>query len=292
MVAAAVGATILVGRWVDPAWEVAAIVLAVMLPVTLVVVRGPLAPVLAMFRALAGTVTSYKDGDFAFSLAWEPNDARLGVLSRRAQRARRHAARQREALRAARELLLDTMVQNTLVAMLLVDPSGRVVYGNPRAQAGREGRRLEGVLLADILRARAGAAARGGRAGGDGLFIVERDGEEDVYYLARSGFLAERARASSCSCCARSAVSLHRAAGAQVVSCDPRDQPRANNSLAPIASARAPGRRARRARHVRPAREGNARRSRSARSTSRGLIQGYAKFAKPAHRRAGADRVA
>jgi len=52
---------------------------ALLVPLSLYVAHRLLAPVPAMFRALAGTVMSYRDGDFSFSLAWRRYDE-LGEL--------------------------------------------------------------------------------------------------------------------------------------------------------------------------------------------------------------------
>jgi nitrogen fixation/metabolism regulation signal transduction histidine kinase len=166
------------------AWWIA---LAIALPVAAYVARRALAQPLAMFRALTGTVTSYRDGDFAFSLAWKRNDE-LGDLVA-AHNELGDTLREQRVELVQRELLLDTMVQNTPVAMLLVDPGGRIAYGNLAARKlVGGGRRLEGQAL-DALLAQAPEPLRDAVArGGDGLFAVEREGEEDVYYLARSGF--------------------------------------------------------------------------------------------------------
>ncbi|MBL9015156.1 MAG: PAS domain-containing sensor histidine kinase [Myxococcales bacterium] len=188
---ALVGLGIALGVWLGTQlaspWLAAGITAAIMIPLTAVVVLSVLAPMTAMFRALAGTVTSYKDGDFAFSLAWKPNDE-LGDLVSAHNALGDTLRRQRETL-VHRELLLDTMVQNTPVAMLLVDPGGHVVYGNLAARkllAG--GRRLEGTLLSSLLDAAPEPLREAVARGGDGLFVVESDDEEETYYLARSGF--------------------------------------------------------------------------------------------------------
>jgi nitrogen fixation/metabolism regulation signal transduction histidine kinase len=140
-----------------------------------------------MFRALAGTVTSYRDGDFAFSLAWKSNDE-LGDLVAAHNALGDTLRKQRESL-VQRELLLDTMVQNTPVAMLLCDGAGHVVYGNLAARKLLHGgRRLEGILLPVLLEAAPESLREAIARGGDGLFVVERDDEEDIFYLARSGF--------------------------------------------------------------------------------------------------------
>ena len=189
LVTAAVGLTLVVEDGVGSRWSTVAIVLAVMLPLTLVLMRGPLAPVLAMFRALSGTVTSYRDGDFAFSLAWPRNDE-LGDLVVAHNALGDTLRRQRETL-VQRELLLDTMVQNTPVAMMLCDPGGFVVYGNLAARKLLGGgRRLEGTKLERLLEAAPDGLREAIARGGDGLLVVEREDEEEeeVFYLARSGF--------------------------------------------------------------------------------------------------------
>ncbi|MBV8757869.1 MAG: ATP-binding protein [Deltaproteobacteria bacterium] len=167
-------------------WD-AALGLLVLVPVTAFVVRRPLAPMASMFRALAGTVSSYKDGDFAFSLAWHRDDE-LGELVSAHNALGDTLRNQREAL-VHRELLLDRMVQNTPVAMLLVDPLGHIVYANVAArQLLGEGRRLEGTLMPAVLAAAPEALREAIGRGGDGLFAVPDGDEEQIYYLARSGF--------------------------------------------------------------------------------------------------------
>ncbi len=168
-------------------WLAAALALLITTPPALYLLHRSLAPVLAMFRALAGTVTSYRDGDFAFSLHWPSNDE-LGDLVEAHNALGRTLRGQRLEL-VQRELLLDTMVQNTPVAMLLADPGGRIVYANLAARKLlNEGRRLEGTHLDDLLEA-SPPALREALAGGDGLFAVPASGgDDDVYHLARRGF--------------------------------------------------------------------------------------------------------
>jgi nitrogen fixation/metabolism regulation signal transduction histidine kinase len=179
MVVVAVVATLALAAY----GTVAALVLVVVVPMTAYLVRRPLAPMAAMFRALAGTVSSYKDGDFAFSLAWRRDDE-LGELVDAHNALGDTLRDQREAL-VHRELLLDRMVQNTPVAMLLVDPTGHVVYANVAArQLLGEGRRLEGTLLPALLAGAPEALREAIARGGDGLF----EADEDIYYLARSEF--------------------------------------------------------------------------------------------------------
>jgi signal transduction histidine kinase len=93
---------------------------------------------------------------------------------------------------AQRELLLDTMVQNTPVAMLLCR-GDNVVYANLAARRLLNGgRRMDGLSLSGVLQ-RAPAVAEAVARGGDGLFAVaaedaDDDDAEDVYHLARRPF--------------------------------------------------------------------------------------------------------
>jgi len=187
LVVAAIAAALALRDWLGDPVVAGAIAAPVFLVLALWVVRRALVPVAAMFRALAGTVTSYRDGDFAFSLAWPRNDE-LGDLVAAHNALGDTLRGQRETL-VHRELLLDTMVQNTPVAMLLCDPGGHIVYGNLAArQLLAGGRRLEGQRFEALLAAAPESLREAVARGRDGLFAVERDGEEEIYYLARNGF--------------------------------------------------------------------------------------------------------
>ena len=166
---------------------VGCLALLAMLPLTVWMVRRRLRPVLSLFRALAGTVVSYREGDFSFGLNWRDNDE-VGDLVRAHNELGDVLREQRLGL-VQRELLLDTMVQNTPVAMLLVADGGPIVYANLAArQLLNQGRKLEGRTQAAIL-ANAAAPLRDAiERGGDGLFTVGTEDEEEIYHLARRSF--------------------------------------------------------------------------------------------------------
>lgn len=179
-------AVVLQTRLDDP-WVAAAASLAVTLPLAWYLLHRGLAPVLAMFRALAGTVSSYRDGDFAFGLRW-PYDDELGELVQ-AHNSLGDLLRDQRLSLVQRELLLDTMVQNTPVAMLLCDARGHVVYANVAARKLlNEGRRLTGLTLEQILENAPQPLCEAVARGGDGLFAVPGDDGEEIYHLARRGF--------------------------------------------------------------------------------------------------------
>ncbi|HZX77469.1 sensor histidine kinase [Lysobacter sp.] len=170
-----------------PAWQAGLLTVALVLPLLLYHVRRAFAPMNSLFRALAGTVASYRDGDFSFSLAW-PARGELGELVEAHNRLSEALREQRLTL-VQRELLLDTMVQNTPVAMLLIDPGDHVVHSNlaARKMLG-DGRRLEGLTFADILERAPDELREAIDRGGDGMFSVGSEDNEEVYHLARRRF--------------------------------------------------------------------------------------------------------
>ncbi len=183
---AAASLAVLLMQWL-PAW--AAIMLAVALPAPLLLyhVRRVFAPVRSLFRALAGSVASYREGDYSSGIAWQgrgelrelvDSHNRLGDVLRE----------QRLAL-VQRELLLDTMVQNMPVAMILVDPARRVVLGNlaARKMLG-EGRKLEGQSFDTLIENTGDAVRDAFSRGADGMFTVGLDDNEDIYHLSRRTF--------------------------------------------------------------------------------------------------------
>ena len=171
---------------------VLAVCLLCVLPLSIITIRAELETMLSLFRALTGTVTSYQDGDFSFSLHWQQNDELSDLVA--AHNALGDVLRKQRLDLVQRELLLDTMVQNTPVAMLLVSEGGPVVYANIAArQLLNQGRRLEGHRLAEVLRHSAPALVEALARGGDGLFTTSGNEDpggdmEEVFHLARRSF--------------------------------------------------------------------------------------------------------
>ncbi|NZA25578.1 ATP-binding protein [Luteimonas sp. SJ-92] len=185
MLGAAALALLLV-RWL-PGWAAVAIAVAAPLPLLLLQIRLVLAPARSLFRALSGSVASYRDGDFSFGVSWG-GGGELGDLVAAHNRLGDVLREQRTGI-VQRELLLDTMVQNTPVAMLLLDSGRRIVHGNIAARKLLgDGRRLEGQSF-DALLARSPEALREAVArGGDAMFGVGDQDSEDIYHLSRRAF--------------------------------------------------------------------------------------------------------
>ena len=184
---AAAGSAVAVAAWLDEPWAGAVGGLMVGLVVGAVSMQRMLAPMLSMFRALAGTALSYRDGDYSFGLSWPRRDE-LGDLVD-AHNAIGTALREQQLDLVQRELLLDTMVQNTPVAMILLDPSRRVVFANLAARRlVGHGRRIEGQSLDALADALAPALADALRVGEPGVFACGEGDDEEVYHLSASGF--------------------------------------------------------------------------------------------------------
>lgn len=184
---AAVLATLLLTRWLPP-WLAALSGMVVGVIAASVLAWQVLGGVRALFRTLAGTVAAYRDGDFSFGIHWD-GAADLAELVA-AHNALGDVLRdQRQAL-VQRELLLDTVLQNTPVAMLLLDPSRHVVLGNLAARRLLgEGRRLEGRAFEAVLDGVDPAVREAFSRRLDGLFTVGRAEAEEIYHLARRHFL-------------------------------------------------------------------------------------------------------
>ena len=167
---------------------VGALTLLLMVPLSLAVFHKLLQPVLSLFRALAGTVATYRDGDYSFSLHWPYEDELQDLVQ--AHNALGDVLREQRLGLVQRELLQDTMLQNTPVAMLLVCDGGPVVYANIAArQMLYDGRRMEGLSLPDLLSTVTMPLREALERGGDGLFTVASEHDEETYHLARRSFI-------------------------------------------------------------------------------------------------------
>lgn len=185
--AAAAALAVWLATFLPNAWHAIAISAGVLVPLAIYHVRRTLAPMHSLFRALAGTVASYRDGDYSFGLSWK-GKGELGELVASHNLLGEALREQRLAL-VQRELLLDTLVQNTPVSMVLIDPGRHVVLANlaARKMLG-DGRRLEGHDF-DALVAQAPEEFREAfERGGDGMFSVGEQDQEEIYHLARRQF--------------------------------------------------------------------------------------------------------
>jgi nitrogen fixation/metabolism regulation signal transduction histidine kinase len=185
-VAIAAIATATLMRWMPP-WVAVAIAAALATGIGALSLWWTVAPMRSLFRALAGVVASYRDGDFSFNIVWDRHADLIDLVD--AHNALGNTLREQRLSLVQRELLLDTLVQNTPVAMTLLDESQRIVLGNLAARKLLgDGRRLEGHDFDAVLERAPQALRDAFTHGGDGIFAVGSEDSEDIYHLSRRVF--------------------------------------------------------------------------------------------------------
>jgi nitrogen fixation/metabolism regulation signal transduction histidine kinase len=147
-------------------------------------------PIQQMLRALSGTVASYREGDFSLSLVADRDDE-LGELMT-AHNELAAALREQRAHLVQRELLLDTVMQNSPVALVLVDANDRVAYANIASRHLLSGgRSLQGLKFKDALTQTPAALQGAAAEEGDSLFSTEIDGVEETFHLSQRAFILQ-----------------------------------------------------------------------------------------------------
>jgi two-component system, NtrC family, nitrogen regulation sensor histidine kinase NtrY len=184
---AACALTALLAYWLPSVWYAAAATILLLAIPTLWIAQSTLKPLQSLLRALSGGVASYRDGDFSTSLATTRRDE-FGELIQAHNDLGNVLREQRQNL-LQRELLLDTMVQNSPTALLLIDASEFVVYANLAARALlNDGRAMNGLAF-DKLAAECPAPLSSALiANQDGLFSVDLEGEAETFHLAQKSF--------------------------------------------------------------------------------------------------------
>lgn len=147
-------------------------------------------PIQQMLRALSGTVASYREGDFSLSLVADRDDE-LGELMT-AHNELAAALRLQRAHLIQRELLLDTVMQNSPVALVLVDAHERIAYANIAARhLLSEGRSLQGLRFREALSHAPSALLAAAADQGDSLFSTDIEGVEETFHLSQRSFILQ-----------------------------------------------------------------------------------------------------
>src|ERR1700678_4236179 len=145
-------------------------------------------PIHRILRGLSGTVASFREGDFSLSLGVESDDELGDLVAAHNELA--GALREQRAHLVQRELLLDTVMQNSPVALVLVDAHERVAVANIAARKLlNEGRSLVGLGFVDVLLRLPPALREAAKLQADSLFSAEMDGVEVALHLSQRSFL-------------------------------------------------------------------------------------------------------
>jgi nitrogen fixation/metabolism regulation signal transduction histidine kinase len=190
IVAIAAALTAGLTHWLgNPVLSCLILIAVTLLPLTWLASRV-MRPIQQMLRALSGTVASYREGDFSLSLVADRNDE-LGELMT-AHNELAAALREQRAHLVQRELLLDTVMQNSPVALVLVDANDRIAYANLASRHLLSGgRSLQGLRFRDALTGAPVALHGAAAEQGDSLFSSEIDGVEETFHLSQRAFILQ-----------------------------------------------------------------------------------------------------
>jgi two-component system, NtrC family, nitrogen regulation sensor histidine kinase NtrY len=188
LAALAIAIALAVGRELDspPLGVVAA--LLVVLPLALWAAQRLSKPWVHAMQAVRDGIVSLRDHDFSVSVGHDSRDE-LGELVDAYNSLGDLLRRERLEL-FQRELLLDTVIQATPLALVLTNASDRVVYSNVSArQLFQGGRRLEGLEFGALLEEQPQPLRDALASDGDTLFTTEIGGEPQVFHLSQRRFL-------------------------------------------------------------------------------------------------------
>ncbi len=175
--------------WLE-SWTTAILIaLLIMVPFALVVARWFVRPLARTLLAVSDGITSMKDHDFSVSIS-APEAVELEALVRSYNGLGELLRNERQSL-YQRELLLDTVIQATPLAMVLTNATDRIVYSNVAArQAFLGGRKLEGLSFSELLDKAPEPLRHAVEGEEDTLFTIEGEGESsEIYHLSQRGFL-------------------------------------------------------------------------------------------------------
>lgn len=182
----AAGSALLAVRWLTP-WAAMLCGLLVGICASVWLARGVARRWTATAIALRDGIASLRDRDFSVSIT-RTSDDELGELVEAYNSLGDLLRRERVDL-YQRELLLDTVIQATPLALVLTNAAGTVIYSNVAARelfAG--GHRLEGADFAATLARAPGPLREALATAQDRLFTVELGGEPQVYHLSQRHF--------------------------------------------------------------------------------------------------------
>lgn len=161
--------------------------LVIAAPVALWLARAVTRPWSRALGAVRDGIVSLRDRDLSITVG-SSSDDELGELIAAYNSLGDLLRRERLDL-YQRELLLDTVIQTSPLALVLTNAAGRIVYSNIAArQLLRDGRKLEGFELDALLEDSPAALREAIAAAGDTLFTMEVAAEPQVYHLSQREF--------------------------------------------------------------------------------------------------------
>ncbi len=176
----------MIGRSLEPWWLAWTLPLLFALPLLWIGVHRIVAPATRVVKALTDSAESFRDKDFSVSIADERSDE-LGDLVAAHNRLGSVLREERQTL-FQRELLLDTVIQTTDIALVLTNLNDQIVYFNVAArELFNSGKPINGMRFRALLEKIPGAFSEAVNTGRSGLFTYD-DGESHTYHVSQESF--------------------------------------------------------------------------------------------------------
>ena len=188
MAALGVGLMLAAGSFIDIPWLAGLLVALLLAPLVAWGARQLTERWSRTARALNDGILSLKDRDFSVSVTEVTSDE-LGALVASYNGLGERLRVERQSL-YQRELMLDTVIQTTPLALVLTNDADAVLYSNAAARRlFAAGRKLEGERFARYLAQSPAPLREAIERGGDTLFTLEIAGEPEVYHVSQRSFL-------------------------------------------------------------------------------------------------------
>ena len=173
--------------FVNVSWLAIVLALTLMIPLSIYVVERYMTSINRVLQALTDGVASFRDSDFSISITQNRADE-LGDLVGLYNTVGEVLRDERQEL-FQRELLLDTIIQSTPIALILCNSRSQIVYSNAAArQLLHKGKKMEGNDLSEVLVDTPEELARAISEKNDGLFTIESEEEQETYHLSARTF--------------------------------------------------------------------------------------------------------
>jgi nitrogen fixation/metabolism regulation signal transduction histidine kinase len=180
-------AALLLHLYVDSPWLAGAAALLVTLPPSILITSRLFNRWSNSIRAVTDGIGSLSDRDFSVSVTPTGPDE-IGDLTAAYNSLGDKLRRERLNL-YQRELLLDTVVQTTPLALVLTNATDSIVFANIAArQLFREGRKLEGLNFRALLEESPQPLREAVDGGTDTLFTVHEGAEPEVFHVSHRPF--------------------------------------------------------------------------------------------------------
>ena len=174
-----------------PDWRAQLLALSLIIPGLVWAVRRMVSPLARTLDGLADGIRAFQDHDFSMRIATTRQDE-LGDLIRLYNRVGDILHEERGQIRQ-RELLLQSALDQSPIAIVLVNPIDRVIYANQEArQLFIGGGRLVGLRLAEILQSCPAEMRQVLNDETSGIFTAADGPESETYHVAQRTFTVNR----------------------------------------------------------------------------------------------------